>query len=211
MIRLVLGSRARPVCRGRTLLPRKRICPVGWAAPLCGSRATAVQGCAVRRNRGPGPPSKDACSVGPVAVENPASVRRLLRGPGATPIRTLRTGRALAASRWPPKVSFREMEIGRSRRWRRGLRDVHPISSQSRPTSVSVRSGARTTSTSPRRTPGTFGCAADHLGRGRRLFCRCGPGTRHARVPVAEVRRHRIPPWAARAEYFAGDSHVEFI
>ena len=85
------------------------------------------------------------------------------------------------------------MEIGRSRRWRRGLCDVQFLSpaGQGQPAFQCVlgRELHRLRRVGLVGLPG--GGAADHLGRGRRaVLCRCGLGARHARVPAAKVRRH---------------------
>ena len=88
------------------------------------------------------------------------------------------------------------------------------ISSRSSATSASARSGARTTSMSSRGLAGTFAWVRSRSSGARSSACSLPTSSRRRDMrefllPSFDVIR--IPQWAARAEYFAGDSHLEFI
>ena len=168
----------------------------------------------------PDPRPKDALFGTPRRRrKNPASssaARSTVSAPTRT--RTLRTGRAAsAASRWPPRASFREnvkWKAGRSRRRRHRLRDVRFLSraGQAQPALQRVLGRELPRLLAPDSWDFRLGAQQIIWGEVVGLFFADVVSARDMReflLPSFDIIR--IPQWAARAEYFAGDSHVEFI
>ena len=170
-------------------------------------RPIAVQGRAVRHRRGAGGRVRRQIERVRSKVSAPT--------PSADPTHWSRARR-------PPRSSTRRAQfaenvkwkIERPRRRRSRLRDVEFLSraGQARP-ALRLRSGARTTSTS-RRGSWDFRVGAQQIiwGEVVGLFFADVVSARDMReflLPGFDIIR--IPQWAARAEYFAGDTHVEFI
>ena len=165
-----------------------------------GSRAAAVQGCAVRRDARPRIRCpRTRCSATPRRRrKSRRQVERLVRRSRRLHVfGPCRTGRAAsAASRSPPRASSPKTSNGRLS----GRVDGDIVYATSEFLSRAGQAQPALQRDLGRelhrlRRVGLVGLprgrAADHLGRGRRaVLCRCGLGARHARVPAAEFRHH---------------------